>query len=141
MCDKVEGVSGQRQALTGITREGIAIMATSDKPATVDEIQWTAVYDETAEMEKFAFEVIGEQFIGTYRGTKQQSNENGSYVQYHFRGYDGIAYFINGSYSLREAMAKVKVGSLVRITYTGDRDTGRDDPMKLYTVETGKAPR
>jgi hypothetical protein len=113
-------------------------MATSEK---TDGIEWTTVHDETAEMEKFSFEIIGEAFVGTYRGTKAQHNDNGSYVQYHFRGQDGTVYFINGGYSLREAMAKVKVGSLVRITYTGDRDTGRDDPMKLYTVEIGKAPR
>lgn len=104
------------------------------------EITWTTVSEDPEELVKVSFDYIGAEFIGYYKGSKQLRNDEGSYVQYRFAGQgdDPQTYFINGGFTLREAMAKVRAGSLVRITYVDDRDTGQTSLMKVYRVDVGR---
>ena len=101
--------------------------------------QWTTVSEEDVNEIKFAFDVIGDELIGTYLGTRDQSNDNGSYTQYRYEDTDdGTVYFVNGNYSLSAGMRTVRIGSLCRITYVADKDTGQATPMRIYRVDVAR---
>lgn len=105
---------------------------------TADE--FTVVADGSAEPEsKVAFDTIGDEFIGTFLGTRTIPNADGSYVQYRFKqdGTNEIC-FINANYNLREGMQNVRAGTKVRIRYVSDVDTGMAQPMRTFEVAVAK---
>jgi hypothetical protein len=107
------------------------------------EPQWQTVSDETQEDEyKFTFDVIGQSFTGEYIGTRQvpAKDEFGfdtgrTFTQFRFRDENGQTCFINPLASLRDAMARVRAGNKVRLTYVADKDTGQASMMQLIKVE------
>lgn len=110
-------------------------MANSKTDAT--DVQWTTVSEAPEELTKVTFNTIGDQFIGQYLGESLQNDESrgGSYTQYRFTDDSGTRYFINGRYTLRDAMKKIPPGSLVRITLTAFREVGRESQMQIFQVD------
>lgn len=108
-------------------------MATSDPTP-----EWTTVSEEEVDEDKFQFDMIGEELIGTYLGTRTLSNDNGGYTQYRYELSDGQYVFVNGNYSLQAGMRNVRIGSLCRVTYIADKDTGQASPMRIYRVDVAK---
>jgi hypothetical protein len=107
-----------------------------------DAAQWTTVSEDTEEEIKIIFDTIGDEFIGTYLGTRTLTNNDEQYVQFRFRGSDnGETYFTNGSHSLRQGMSTVRPGQLCKITYAKDIDTGQESPMRSFRVEVAKTTR
>lgn len=107
-----------------------------------DEIQWDTVSapEQTKPQSKIVFDTVGDEFTGTYKGLREIPSQEGNYIQYIFEK-DGDEFFTNSNYSMREGMAKVRRGSLVRLTFTDEMDTGQASLMKLFRVEVGRAPR
>jgi hypothetical protein len=113
----------------------------STNPNPQAQVEWTTVAEDAGDEEKFSFDIPGDNLIGIYLGHRNQSNDNGNYVQLRVQGTDDVIYFVNANYSLQTAMRSVRPGTLVRITYTGDKDTGQPSPMRLFKVESGRARR
>jgi|SRR5215472_4355851 len=105
------------------------------------EYEWTTISEEQEDEEKVSFDVLGDEFIGTYLGKRDQANDNGSYVQLRFRGTDELAYFINANWSLTNAMKNVRPNMMVRVTYIGDKDTGQASPMRIFRVDVARPKR
>lgn len=103
------------------------------------EMTWKTVSDpaQTVEETKIIFDTIGDEFIGTYLGMREvDGGENGSYKQARFQ-VESDLYFVNANFSLRAGLKNVRNGSLVRIEFTSEQDTGQSSPMRVYTVQVG----
>lgn len=104
------------------------------------EYEFTVVSDaETQEETKIAFEEIGDEFIGEFLGFRElQDRETGQYyVQARLRK-DGDIYFTRANHSLKGGLNGVKLGTVVKITYAADIDTGQASPMRGFTVAVGR---
>jgi hypothetical protein len=112
----------------------------NDPQPETTEIQWTTVSEEPEDLTKITFEIIGDQFIGKFTGPKVLTEESTGrkYTQYRFMGEDGNLYFINGRYTMREAMAKVRIGMLARVTLNGLKEVGRDSPMQIFQIDAAR---
>lgn len=102
---------------------------TKDASATVSasDNEWTDVETEA----QLSFNDIGEEFIGKFLGWSETKT---GIVQAHFENAEG-AYFCNVGWSLKIQLKKVQVGSLVRLRYESDQDTGEASPMKIFRVQ------
>lgn len=103
------------------------------------EMTWKTVSDpaQTDEETKIVFDTIGDEFIGTYLGMREvDGGENGKYKQARFKANDEL-YFVNANYSLRQGLKDVRIGSLARIEFTSEQDTGQASPMRVFTVQVG----
>lgn len=115
----------------------------------VQEMTWTTVSD-TSEQEpesKIVFDQIGDEFTGYFLGTRVVEPADITekpFSQARFEGVDeqgektGTVYFTNMGYSLRQGLKDVRAGSLVRITYVADTDTGQASPMKEFRIEVAR---
>lgn len=101
-----------------------------------DDSEWETVVEESGE--KYVWENVGQQFIGTYREQRTISAEGYEPFDQQVFDVDGKVVTMNGGYKLREAFADIPKGSLVRITYVGDIDTGQPSPMKDFRVEVAR---
>lgn len=109
----------------------------------VAEPQWKTVSEgEEEEESKIVFDAIGDEFVGTYLGNRKieprDITESG-YTQARFRGTDDFLYFTNLGYSLKKGLSNVRPGSLVRVTFVSELDTGQASPMKQFKVEVASA--
>ena len=96
---------------------------------------WTTVQDEI----QVKFDTDGDVFTGVLLSQELA----GSIPQAHFTGtgeYKGENYFTNMGRDLQRKLEKVPDNSEVRITRTGQLDTGQDTPMTLYKVDHRPAP-
>jgi hypothetical protein len=116
---------------------GPDFLTAEEQAAEADAAQWKTVSEEDVEEIKVSFDQIGDQFIGDYIGPRIIENENGKFAQYRFTD-DGEFYFINGGWSLTQAMTRVPKGSRCRIMWTGERDTGGESPMKIMRVDVAR---
>lgn len=113
------------------------------------EMTWTTVSDSTEQEPetKIVFDTIGDEFTGYFLGTRviePADITEKPYRQARFEGVDnegektGEVFFTNMGFSLREGLKTVRAGSLVRITYTDDTDTGQASPMKGFRIEVAR---
>lgn len=123
--------------MSGQELAGPSFLTPEELAAEADAAQWRTVSEDDVEEIKVSFERIGDQFIGDYIGPRTIENENGKFVQYRFSD-DGKRYFINGGWSLMQGMSQVREGTRCRITWTGERNTGADSPMKVMRVDVAK---
>lgn len=107
--------------------------------AEAEAAQWQTVSEEDVEEGKFTFDIMGDQFMGTYHSLRIVDGAEGKFTQYRFER-DGSMYFINAGWSLQQGMSKVRKGQQVRITWTGERDTGQPTPMRVFRVDVAKRP-
>lgn len=91
----------------------------------------------------FQFNKLGDALEGTY--VKQRISDSGNYgpqAVYDIRLEGGELRTVTGTFDLKSKMAKVPVGSYVRIEYVNNKDVGvnRDgtakQPMKVFKVQT-----
>ena len=104
------------------------------------EMSWKTVSDpaQTVEETKIIFDTVEDEFIGTYLGMREvDGGENGTYKQARFSDDNKNLYFVNANYSLRQGLKTVRPGSLVRIEFTSEQDTGQASPMRVFTVQVG----
>lgn len=87
---------------------------------------------------KIVFDTIDDSFTGKYLGMREVPNSEGNYKQARFDD-QGDIYFVNANHSLREGLKSVRIGSIVRITYVDDLDTGQAQPMRIFKVEVARA--
>lgn len=108
------------------------------KMVTKDQDEFAVVSEGTVEPEiKIVFDTIGDEFVGTYLGTRTMDNVDGKYIQYRFT-HENETYFVNGNYSLREGMKNVRAGAKVRLRYVADIDTGQASPMRAFEVAVAR---
>jgi hypothetical protein len=110
------------------------------------EMTWTTVSDEAAnEPEtKIVFDQVGDEFTGKYLGMRMVEPSDPAeqpYRQARFERAEGELFFTNTGHSLRTGLKDVRVGSMVRITYTDNLDTGQASPMRIFRVEVGRLSR
>lgn len=86
---------------------------------------------------KIVFDTIDDSFTGKYLGMRDVPNPEGTYQQARFQDGEDI-YFTNANHSLRDGLKNVRIGSIVRITYVDDLDTGQANTMRLYKVEVAR---
>jgi hypothetical protein len=91
----------------------------------------------------YQFNKIGDFIEGTY--VKQRISDSGNFgpqAVYDIRPEGGELRTVTGTFDLKSKMAKVPVGSYVRIEYVNNKDVGvnRDgtpkQPMKVFRVQT-----
>lgn len=119
--------------------------AVSGSPDPSTDDGWTTVHAESAAV--VIFNEPGDTFIGIYDGEEHihpdsAADDSDDFDRFRFTGTgaggfeDGKPYAINESYTLREAMAKVKVGELCRIVYVKEIATKRSlNPLKDFRVD------
>jgi hypothetical protein len=102
--------------------------------------QFTVVSDGTADQiqeTKIVFEEIGDEYIGYYLGLRElRDRESGQfYQQARFRDpdTDEICY-TRANHSLKQGLEKVTIGTLTKVIYADDVDTGMPSPMRSFTV-------
>lgn len=89
--------------------------------------------------EKYTFESFGDSFIGIYQGYEEAVNKQGEpFIVSHFVGADGLNYDIQPGAGIKHVISKMLPGEWYRLTYTFDMDTGKQSPMKCFTVEVGR---
>jgi hypothetical protein len=107
-------------------------------------VQWKTVSDstQTDEETKIIWDTVGDDFVGTYLGMREIESDSGKFKQARFSA-DGVTYFCNANYSLRQGLKDVRPRTLVRVEFTSEQDTGQDSPMRVFTVQvairSGKA--
>jgi hypothetical protein len=106
----------------------------------VSDSDWTTVSDGTEEQiqeTKIVFEEINDEFVGYYLGLREIRDRSSQqfYQQARFRDpdTDEICY-MRANHSLKEGLAKVTIGSLTKVTYVDDVDTGQASPMRSFSV-------
>jgi hypothetical protein len=108
-----------------------------------NEPQWKTVSgDDDVEETKIVFDTIGDSFTGIYLGQRTIEPSDPTerpYSQARFENEDGI-FFTNMGFSLRKGLKDVRVGKLVRVTFSSEMDTGQDSPMKVFKVEVAASP-
>jgi hypothetical protein len=107
------------------------------------EMTWKTVSDpaQTTEETKIVFDTIGDEFVGTYLGMREvDGGENGRYKQARFAVGDDL-YFTNANYSLRNGLKDVRPGTLTRVEFTSEQDTGQASPMRVFTVQVASRKR
>ncbi len=85
----------------------------------------------------FRFNAVGDKFVGLYVSQKE-----GTYgTDYTFRNKEG-QFVVTGKGALKAKLDKagLKPGYLVRATFTGTKDVGKDSPMRLIKVEVDNDP-
>lgn len=88
---------------------------------------WTDVVTES----QIVFDTIGDTFTGIFVGW---SETDGGIAQAHFRNDDG-EFFTNCGWSLKQQLKAVKKGSLTKLTFTSEQDTGQPSPMRIFRVQ------
>lgn len=106
-------------------------------PKPTDEFVMVSDGAATEPETKIVMDIIGDEFIGTYIGMREISNDGGTFKQARFEK-DGETYFMNANYSLKEGLRTVRNGTKTRIRYANDLDTGQASPMRVYTVEVAR---
>jgi hypothetical protein len=100
--------------------------------------EWEVAVDENPST--VIFDTIGDQFIGTFeRAQMIELPDSGGeeFCQLQFRNADGF-FGINAGYKLSQAFSKIDPGTMCRITYVKDIDTGQPSPMKDFRVEVSR---
>lgn len=109
-----------------------------------EDAEWETIAEESGE--KLKFDTVGQKFIGTYEGISHitpKDTEKEEFDQLLFRDPSGKLCALNAGYKLLETFsgegAPAK-GTLVRLTYVGDVQTGQPSPMKDFRVDISKTP-
>lgn len=88
------------------------------------------------------FDTIGDTWTGIYIGSvragKEGADERDMFTILQFTGEDDKPYQVNAGWKLERGMSEVEPGSLVRITYVKDVDTGAPQPMKDFRIEVAR---
>lgn len=107
---------------------------------------WTTVSDGTAQPEpetKIIFEEIGDEFVGEFLGyrhlTDRESGQNYSQARFRDTETNEICY-TRANHSMKEGLDRVAIGSLTKIIYVSDTDTGMPSPMRTFTVQSKGRP-
>lgn len=116
---------------------GPDFLTPEEQAAEADAQQWATVSEDDVDEEKFTFDVLGDQFIGDYIGVRIVDGTDGKITQFRFTAAERF-YFINAGWSLIQGMSNVRKGMRVRITWTGERDTGQPSKMRLFRVDVSK---
>lgn len=78
----------------------------------------------------------GDSIEGKLVDRREAANKfGGTTTYYEIEKADGTRASIVGSADLRYKLASVKLGALIRLTFTGYKETDKGSPMKVYTVE------
>lgn len=107
-------------------------MASRTRTATAnasDDENWEEIQEEA----QFKFDEDGD----TFTGVLTCRDVNSTIPQGHFVGtglFKGEDFFINLGRDLEKKLAKVPLGSEVKITRTGTLDTGQKSPMMVFRV-------
>jgi hypothetical protein len=121
-------------------------MATAEKAENIQNVsgdEWETLVEESGK--PLSFENEGDQFVGTYVGSRQIEpdgwDEKDYFLQHQFRDDAGMLHVINGGYKLNESLTPDVEGKKVRITRTADveiNDPGKN-AMKDYRIEVAKS--
>lgn len=97
--------------------------------------EWTTIQDETPD--KIIFDTFGDCFTGVFQGIQEITPEDAdAFEQAVFRNDEGL--YAIGGYKVLNAMRDVPQGTLTRLTYVKNVDTGQPSPMKDVKVETAR---
>lgn len=78
----------------------------------------------------------GDSILGKLVDRREAQNKFGTMtVYYELEKEDGTRASIVGSADLKYKLDSVELGSIVRLTFTGYKETDKGSPMKVYTVE------
>jgi hypothetical protein len=108
----------------------------------MEEYNWQEVQSESVDGDFIKFDAIGQQAIGVLTKLVKRDGKFGPETVLAMESVDGREVFnITAPYDLREKIAKVTPGNIVRITYVSDKAMGGDkNPMKVFKVETAPRP-
>jgi hypothetical protein len=101
-------------------------------------VQWQTAVAESGD--QIVFDKIGDEFIGQFVAARTAQNDGEDFTILTFIGVDGKPYQTNAGWKLQEGFSDIEPGTIVRITYVKDVDTGRKDPMKDYRIEVAVTP-
>lgn len=97
--------------------------------ADANEVQM----DEIADGELLKWDKVGIQIVGILKSYKEQNTANGIGHVYEVQTKDGLSAFFAPSL-LQKKLKQVKIGNIVRITYTEVTKTAAGNPLKHFKV-------
>jgi|LSQX01.2.fsa_nt_gb hypothetical protein len=103
---------------------------TEEIQATLDSIAWEKITTDNL----WKPEIKGEMLVGKYLRKKIKADSNGR-TRYTFTAPDGDEISVFSTKILDPAMQKIPIGSVVKITFTGEKATGQYNALKLFDVE------
>lgn len=106
---------------------------TKEIQETLDSIDWETVSGSSL----WKPEIEGEILVGKYLAKQVKADSNGR-TKYTFSAPDDGQIEVFSTKMLDPAMEKIKTGTMVKITYLGDKPTGQYNDLKLFEVQ--KAP-
>lgn len=105
--------------------------------------EWTTVSDGSVESEpevKIVFEEFGDEYTGIFLGYRNLTDRSSgqSYKQARFQDPtpEATICYTRANHSMQEGLDRVPIGSLTRLIYVSDTDTGMPSPMRTFTVQT-----
>jgi len=93
-------------------------------------------WEDVAQESQVIFDTIGDTFIGVFQGWTETPGKG--IPQAHFTNDEG-QFFVNCGWSLKQQLREVKKGTLCRLMYVSNQDTGQDTPMMVFRVQTKKS--
>ncbi len=85
------------------------------------------------------FTGFGQKVVGTYVKRREREGRFGREIVADIRDEGGDIKAVVLTQDLIAKMAKVSIGSMVRITYVQDLDVGQRSPMRIFDVEAAEA--
>lgn len=90
--------------------------------------------EDTSGGEQFKFENINQSLTGFYLGSFEHVGDFGPTKKHLFKTSKGIK-VVFGQAHLTSLLAGESIGSLMRVTFTGEKRTKKGSPMKEYSLE------
>jgi len=102
-------------------------------PTDWADVRWSVHTQETGD--QIVFDTVGDQFIGMFNGSQKAEKDGEEFIILTLTGTDGKPYQTNAGWKLEGAFSDIPSGTVVRITYVKDIDTGQPSPMKDFRVD------
>jgi hypothetical protein len=107
-------------------------------PMDLGTVQWETRVQESGD--QIVFDTIGDVFIGQFTGARKADTDDGQFTILTFMGVDGKPYQTNAGWKLQEGFSDIDSGTIVRVTYVKDVDTGSPSPMKDFRIDVAVKP-
>ncbi len=89
---------------------------------------------DTTSGEQYKFDAVGQQLTGYYLGSHDHDGDYGPTKKHLFKTAKGVK-VVFGQRHLTDLLAGEAIGTLMQITYVGDKKMKKGNPMKQYTLD------
>jgi|SRR5450755_1287490 hypothetical protein len=108
-----------------------------ESPLDWNAVKWQTVVQESGT--QIVFDTLGDVFVGQFTGARVVLADGEPFTILSFMGTDGQAYQTNAGWKLKAGFEDIEPGTIVRVMYVKDVDTGSPTPMKDFRIDVASA--